>query len=191
MGKRIDETDLYGRLGHVSKEVMQKTAKHYGWDLRGHVHKCENCDMGKMRKKNVKKTTEKRSEKGGERLFLDISSVKGKSYGGSKFWILVVDDHTDYCWSFFVKKKSELKDKVVPLIKELKAKNGIEVKFIRCDNAGENNSLEEECKKEGLGVTFEYTAVNTPEHNGRVERKFATLYGRVRASLNGARVTKK
>lgn len=43
--------------------------------------------------------------------------------------------------------------------------------------------------KEGLGLTFELTAPNTPQRNGRIERKFATLYGRVRSMLNGARIT--
>ncbi len=35
--------------------------------------------------------------------------------------------------------------------------------------------------KAGLGITFEYTAPGTPQQNGRVERKFATLYGRIHA----------
>ena len=47
---------------------------------------------------------------------------------------------------------------------------------------------EEACLDAGLGIIFEYTAVNTPQQNGRVERKFATLFGRVRAMLNGARL---
>ena len=33
---------------------------------------------------------------------------------------------------------------------------------------------------------FEYTARNTPQQNGKVERAFATLFGRVRAMLNQA-----
>jgi hypothetical protein len=45
----------------------------------------------------------------GERVYLDISSIKGESHGGSCFWALVVDDHTDYCWSLFLKAKSDLK----------------------------------------------------------------------------------
>jgi transposase InsO family protein len=68
----------------------------------------------------------------------------------------------------------------------LKAKHGRTVKFIRCDNAGENKALEKACLKEGLGIQFEYTAPGTPQQNGKVERKFATLNARVRAMLNHA-----
>ena len=37
-----------------------------------------------------------------------------------------------------------------------------------------------------MNIRFEYTAANTPQQNGRVERKFATIYGRVRSMLTGA-----
>ena len=39
-----------------------------------------------------------------------------------------------------------------------------------------------------MGIGFEYTARATPEQNGKVERKFATLYARTRAMFNGARL---
>ena len=39
---------------------------------------------------------------------------------------------------------------------------------------------------EGLGLNFEYTAPNTPQRNGRDERKFRTLFDKARAMLNTA-----
>jgi hypothetical protein len=32
-----------------------------------------------------------------ESHYIDISSIKEKSFGGAKFWDLVDDDCTDYC----------------------------------------------------------------------------------------------
>jgi GH18 family chitinase len=50
--------------------------------------------------------------------------------------------------------------------------------------------LEQACQCEGLDIQFEYTAPDgTPQQNGEVERKFATLYARVRAILNQAQLT--
>jgi hypothetical protein len=121
---------------------------------------------------------------------IDTSSVRKTSFGKSKFWLLVIDDCTDVCWSKFLKKKSDQVDFLLELLKDLKAKHRKTVRLIRCDNAGENKSLQKLCEQEGLGIQFEYTAPGTPQLNGRVERKFATLYGRVRAMLNGARLTK-
>ena len=51
--------------------------------------------------------------------------------------------------------------------------------------------LEDECKEQGLGVIFEYTARNTPQQNGQVERSFATLYSRVCLMLKAAKMKEK
>ena len=74
-------------------------------------------------------------------------------------------------------------------MKNLKSRHNIEIKKFRCDNAGENLGFEKLCQKEGAGTVFEYTAPGTPQQNGRVERKFATLFGRVRAMLSGSGIS--
>jgi hypothetical protein len=38
-------------------------------------------------------------------LYVDISSIKGTSFGGSKFWALIIDNFSSYCCSYFLKKK--------------------------------------------------------------------------------------
>jgi hypothetical protein len=54
----------------------------------------------------------------GERLYVDL--IKDESFGGAKFWALIVDDCTDYCWSYVAKSMDQLKTKVVELVEELK-----------------------------------------------------------------------
>ena len=92
------------------------------------------------------------------------------------------------CWSFFVKQKSELKNQVVPFIKKINKKFSVQFKVIRCDNAGENKSLQEaiDLDNELHNIVFEYTAPYTPQQAGVVERKFATLWNKVCSMLNGA-----
>ena len=74
----------------------------------------------------------------------------------------------------FFEKKSDLQHEVICLIKDLKEKYGLQVKIIKCDNAGENQTLEAQCEDQGLGIIFEYKAPGTPKQNGWVERKFQT-----------------
>ena len=82
-------------------------------------------------------------------------------------------------------------EKIEHLIKDLKKKLGCDVKFSRCDNTGENVKTQELCLKEGLGITFEFTAVSAPQQNGKVfKRRFATLHGRVRSMFNGTELSK-
>jgi hypothetical protein len=87
----------------------------------------------------------------------------------------------------FLKKKDELKDKVVELIKELKNDN-IQVKLFRLDDSGKNYTLEKECNQQNLAVKFEYSGPRTPQRNGKVERKFQTLYGRIRSIMNDSEI---
>ena len=87
------------------------------------------------------------------------------------------------CWSLFIRKKSELPSSVIEILNSIINSNR-KIMFIRSDNAGENISLEKECEKYHLGIKFEYTSRSTPQHNGVVERKYQTLYNRLRATMN-------
>jgi hypothetical protein len=174
-GKKLNVSILHGMLGHPGKETTRKIAAFYGWQVTGKSKVCDHCITAKAKQARIAKSTNTKSNKPGKRIFIDISSVKGESYGSSKFWLLALDDKTDQPFSFFLNKKSETKDKLVPWIKDLKSKHKIEIKFIRCDNAGENVSLEKACLVAGLGIQFKYTSAGTPQFNGRIERKFATL----------------
>ena len=115
--------------------------------MMGKFAPCEDCSICKAKQTKLSKVPIKRSKKKGERLFLDISSPQTTSIGGKKHWLLVLDDCTDLAWSYFLKNKSDLKDEILALIKQLKAKFGITVRYIRCDNAGENLALEKACEQ--------------------------------------------
>jgi Reverse transcriptase (RNA-dependent DNA polymerase) len=90
--------------------------------------------------------------------------------------------------------KSKMPDQVILLIKKLRSEQRFRIKHIvktvRCDDAGENKLLEQKCIHHQLGIHFEYTGPGTPQYNGRVERMFASLYGRVRTMLNAAQLVK-
>lgn len=116
---------------------------------------------------------------------MDISWIKHKSIGGSKFWILEVDEVSRMSWSFFGKTKDDISDHILPLLQKL-IELGINIKFIRCDNSPENKSLDVVSTQNKLNINFEYTPRDTPKHNGVVERCFQTLYQRMRAMMNGA-----
>jgi hypothetical protein len=121
----------------------------------------------------------------GERLYIGKTSIKEMSFEGAKLWALIVDDYTDYCWSFALKNNSELKCKVKTMLTDSKVA-GLNVKYIRCDDAGENMSMNNDLDIKFLGVKFKFSGLRTPQSNGKVERKFHTFYSRIRSILNGA-----
>ena len=176
---------MHMKLGHVSEAKIRATAKRLNIKLHGKMDVCSPCAEGKAKQVKMNKESEQ-SNKIGERLYLDLSTIKKKSYGQKHHWILLVDDHSRFKWSLFVQKKSDLAEEVYGLLKQIKNENNIAFKSIRCDNAGENKKLQELLDEKEYGAKFEYTAPGTPQQNGVVERAFATLYGKVRAMLNWA-----
>jgi hypothetical protein len=97
---------------------------------------------------------------------------------------LIVDEYTDYFWSFVMKNKSDIMARIKTLLTNLKIANQI-IKFIRCDNAGKNMTMRNDPEIESFGIKFAFLGPRTPQRNGKVDRKFQTLYGRIRAMLNG------
>jgi transposase InsO family protein len=86
---------------------------------------------------------------------------------------------------FCVEEKSDLKVKIKTLLTDLKIANQ-NVRFIRCDDSGKNMTMKNDPEIKSFGIKSEFSGPRTPQRNGKVERKFQTLYGRIRAMLNGA-----
>ena len=145
--------------GHAGHHLMDATAKYYKVDLTAKVNICLSCSLVKIRQKNIPKKNEDKTKKPGERMYLDISSMRKPS-------MMLVDEATKYKKSFFLKKKNEQVEPNFDWIKALKARHKIRVKIIRCDNAGENKVLERESDKKELGL---FLSILPQEHHSRME----------------------
>ena len=118
---RISHEKGHSLLMHANADVTCRTLQKLGWKLEGPVNRlsCMSCAIEKSKQKKVAKWTQTKASKPGERLFIDISSMKERSLGGSKFWALIVDDYSDYMWGRFFNKKSDLSENVMPILKKL------------------------------------------------------------------------
>ena len=183
-GQSIPIWKFHQMTGHAGEHLMKTTADYTGIKVTGNFEPCETCTKAKIRQANVPKKKEKQVPSSpGYRLFIDISSFKHESMGGKRHWLIVVDEFSDCSHSFFLKRKSDQIELLPVWIKELKAKYGTDIKYIRLDISRENRSLQKECDKQNLGIIFEFTAPGTPQQNSVVERKIPTLMGRSRAMM--------
>ena len=80
--------------GHAGHHLMDATAKYYMVDLRGKVNNFLSCSLEKIRQKNIPKKNEDISKNPGERMYLDISSMKNPSMGERQHWVMLVDEAT-------------------------------------------------------------------------------------------------
>jgi hypothetical protein len=142
-------------IGHCGEEDLRMTAKSYDYKLLGKFKTCEDCAVGKAKQNNTNQYWQQCSNNPRDILYIGILSIRGERFGGSKFWTLIIDDCTNYCWSYFLNKKSSLKEKDTSLILELRDQN-IKVKILRWDDTGENTALKFECKSKVLCMAFEY-----------------------------------
>jgi hypothetical protein len=92
-------------LGHTGDNVIRRTTSFYGLKLIGTKVVCEFCTIAKAKQASITKMLSEKSEIPGERFFIDISSIKGESFGSSKSWLIVLDDSTDFGLSFFLQAK--------------------------------------------------------------------------------------
>jgi hypothetical protein len=186
-GSTVDRNVAHILLGHLGHTLLEKTAKLIGWKLSGELRTCDACAKAKAIAKRVPKTSVIKETKPGERLYVDVSGPYTASLGGSVYWAMAVDGKTRKAFSGFMKKKSEFGEFVESVIDKA-ATDGHTVKYIRCDNAGENTKqLKEVCAKKG--VTMEFTSPHTPQQNGVVERKFVTTRDMAYAVMLDARLT--
>ncbi|MFN7263265.1 MAG: reverse transcriptase domain-containing protein [Cyanobacteriota bacterium] len=184
----IQYENAHALLGHPGKNKLVGTSERLNWSLsKQTTNACGECLVAKAQRMKLNKESSNQSLLPGERLMIDTSSVKNKTKNRlGKYWLLVVNEATGMKWSFFLKNKDAQVPLLTGFIKTLQTQNK-KVKFIRCDNAGENISLQKALDAEGMNIKFEFTARETPQQNGKVERAFATLYGRMRAMMAAAK----
>jgi hypothetical protein len=123
-GTRLQINDLHRLLNHPSEAATRKTAKYYGWILNGTFDKCEHCWKAKAEQKNLNKVQVPRTTVLGERLMIDISSIKAKSYVSSKCWLLIMDGCSDEAWSQFLRKRAKQQNKLLLSSKTRRKKKG-------------------------------------------------------------------
>ena len=167
-------------------------AKALGWVItRGQMKPCETCTQAKAKQKSVTQDSDHiKSTRAGERMFLDLCSIKedGKIL---KHWRILMDEATGFKTTKFVTTKSGMVEPTLKELQKLKHHNK-DVKFIRCDNGGENEALQKKIDSSewNLGIDFEYTARDTPQMNYLAEIGFTYLFNRAMAMMNGANIPK-
>ena len=99
---------------------------------------CENCVYGNQRRVwFLKVGKEKKSEK----LELVHSDVWGlaqvSSLGGSRYYVIFIDDSTQKTWVYFIKKKYDVFESFKKWIALVENETWKKLKCLRLDNGGE------------------------------------------------------
>ena len=100
--RSVDINEAHDKMGHVHEQVIRETCKDMKVKLTGEFKPCEACMKAKAKAKAVKKTTEHRATKIGERLYLDTSGPFAPSMRGSRYWGKICDQYSGKTWDRFL-----------------------------------------------------------------------------------------
>ncbi|KAD2393347.1 hypothetical protein E3N88_40324 [Mikania micrantha] len=184
------ETTLWHRrLSHLNHQTLHKLSilslvrglpsKEFHFEGQ-----CESCLKGKQHKTSHKSIEESKTTNCLNLLHMDLfGPVKVASLARKRYCLVVVDDYSRFCWTFFLFSKDETSDKIIALITHLERQFSLPVKMIRSDNGTEfkNQVLDKFCISKG--ILRQYSAPRTPAQNGVVERKNRTLIEAARTML--------
>ena len=108
-------------------------------------------------------------------LTLFISDVWGpssvSSIGGSRYFVIFVDDYSRYSRIFNVKYRSELLQVYSNFAKMVETQFSKRIKIFQSDNALEYTQYAFQAVLHSYGTVHQLTCPGTSQQNGRVERK--------------------
>ncbi|CAH9101689.1 unnamed protein product [Cuscuta europaea] len=154
------------RLGHPSHNVM-KTIGSLNLSFENKV--CDACMRGKQTRE-VFSINYTRAFEAFEMIHCDVwGPYRTQASCGSRYFLTVVDDYFRAVWIYLMREKNEVGQILKNFLAMAKLQFKQEGKIIRTDNG-----TEFQCMKKyflGLGIIFQTSCVDTPQQNGRVERK--------------------
>eukprot|EP00957_Ditylum_brightwellii_P134008 10217613-Ditylum_brightwellii.AAC.1 len=101
----------------------------------------------------LKQSEHFKADKPSCRIFTGIATIKGEKKGppvnAKRHWCIVADGHSTLCFTNFYQTKNGMVERTLEIFNKLD-KNGMVVKYVRCDNAGENKTLEK--RSQGFSI---------------------------------------
>lgn len=181
-----DWFDWHVRLGHPGPDVQQRvlSQQHITCVRPDKLPVCDVCEAGKSRKEWSQRF-KSRATQHMERLHIDLSGkVSTRSINGAHYLGMVVDDYSRMHIPLFLSHKSDLASELTRVITLYENQKNTRVKFIRCDNGGENIALRDYCA--ARGIEMELTVPRHSVQNGVAERAIGDVFQRARCLMYGS-----
>lgn len=179
----------YGHLGYGNLKLMSTKAMVNGLSFNAKEEfdrDCGGCVEGKQHREAFPKKTQHRATDLLELIHSDVGCINIDSVGGSKYYVIFIDDFSRYTSIYFLKKKNEVLQKFKDFVAYAENHTGRKVKVIRSDNGGEyiSNEFKQFCAERG--IRREETIPMSPQQNGVSERMNRTIMESARSMLHHA-----
>ena len=105
---------------------------------------------------------------------------------GHRYYVLFLDDLTNYLWTFPLARKSDVYTKFLAFEAQVHTQFEREIKNVQCDNGREYDQFGEFC--ESHGMSFRLSCPHTSSQNGKAERKIRSINNIIRTLLTHASI---
>jgi len=144
---------------------------------------CKECQLGIQSRVSFK-SKDQSSTRLLELVHTDLCGpTRIKSLQGDRYFMLLIDDHSQMMWVTFLKEKLEAFEKFKNFKAMVENQTRLKLKCLRSDRGGEFTSGEfiDFCEKQG--IRRQLFAPRTPQQNGVVERKNRTIQEATRTMM--------
>ncbi|GBP49905.1 Retrovirus-related Pol polyprotein from transposon TNT 1-94 [Eumeta japonica] len=185
------------RLGHINSASMNKmkngAAEGISYTDIANIdkYKCTVCCKGKQTRHSFQPSSSN-TENVLDLVHSDVCGpMENVSIGGSRYYILFVDDHSKMAFIYFMKAKSEAFKYFKEFQSMVENQKNRKIKVFRTDNGGEycNKDFDKYLKQQG--IIHQRTNAYTPEQNGVCERMNRSLVEKARCLIFDASLHKK
>ncbi|WKA03342.1 hypothetical protein VitviT2T_021457 [Vitis vinifera] len=179
----------HSRLGHAPSSRVQQLVSR---GLLGSVSKdnfdCTSCQLGKQPALPFN-NSESISKSIFELIHSDVwGPFPVASIGGSRYFVVFIDDYSRYSWIFPMKSRSEILSIYSNFAKMVETQFSKRIKTFRSDNALEYTQHAFQALLHSYGTIHHPTCPGTSQQNGRAERKLRHILDTVRALLLSAKI---
>jgi hypothetical protein len=175
------------RLGHLSHNRLLSMKHEFPFVTVDHNSVCDICHLARHRKLPYKLSVNKAAACG-ELIHFDIWGPNSvHSINGHRYFLTAIDDYSRFTWVILLKAKSEVSILVQNFVTMIEKQFNTSVKTIRTDNGPEFLIPDFYSSK---GIVHQTSCVETPQQNGRVERKHQHLLNVGRSLLFQSKLPK-
>jgi hypothetical protein len=169
-------------VGHIGVKGLRNAVTGIIWD-DSDIPNCRICALANIKRLPFPKSSNTRADRPLFRIHMDICGPFPLGYGGFRYFVLFIDDHSRFIVIYFLKKRSDCLQYFIEYKTAVENYLGVKIAVLRIDNAPEfiHGAFEVFCKENG--IIYEKTVPDASQQNGVAERHNQTVETMIRAML--------
>jgi len=173
----------HSRLGHPAPAVVSTLHKLSAIHCNKAARRiCHACQLGKHARLPFTSSVSSTSVPFAL-VHCDVWTSPVSSISGYKYYLVMVDDYTHYCWIFPLRHKSEVHGHIVQFVAYAHTQFSLPVRCFQADNGTEFINTATATFLASRGTLLRTSCPHTSAQNGKAERMLRTLNNAVRTLL--------